>query len=95
MTTSITIHPQLQTDALKFSCGSVSTDNANAVTLKFSSREYNDREGVSPFKAFTEITAFRLDEATAQCLSALGRMTPETRAKIIPALMHALDEQEA
>lgn len=94
MTTSISIHPQTSVQKLKFSCDNVSYDNANAITMKFSSMEYHDREKVGVFDVLTEVTAFHLDYETAACLSALGRMTLETRAKILPAMINALDEQE-
>lgn len=63
--------------------------NANSVSIFF------DSEPDGPALSRTEINVFHLDAATAEALGTLAAMTPETRAKILPALRHAMDEQRA
>ena len=94
MTLQLSVFPQTMDDELKFSAGEVSLTNSNGVTLKFSSFEYNDKDQRGSFKVENTVTIYRMNTATAECLSIVGRLDETYRAKLVPILRDMLAEQE-
>ena len=73
---------------MRLSAGETARDNSNGLTLTFN-------EADEPFYPHYQFTVFDLSDVTADCLSLLGRLSEGQRARILPALQHALSEQEA
>lgn len=97
MTVSISIHPQAggQPGSLEFSTRrQFLQENANSVTLCFSSKEAQHRLN-SPWRVENEINLYRMSDTDAEILASVGLLDAAHRAELLPILRHMLDNQRA
>ena len=95
MSTQLSIHPQYSpASGLNFTAGGPrARHNANVITLKFTSAEYNASvANANPgFTVGTDVTLFGLSDTDADILANVGRLDEDRRKDLLPVIERLLE----